>query len=174
MKNLLAAGALALVALTVLAAPAQARRHKPNDRPTICHNPVDVMRPCPVYFSSGLGALFTRLQRGVTPAAKRERHGAVLGGRPAACRGIPWCGCWLRLKLGIADARLNLARAWVRYGVRADGPAVGVIAVWRHHVGKIVAVKGPGRIILQSGNDGGAVRERERSTSGIIAYRRSA
>jgi hypothetical protein len=174
MKNLLAAGALALAVLAALAAPAQARRHKPDDRPTICHNPVDVMRPCPVYFSNALRAVFTRMGRGVTAAAPPVRRGVVLGGRPTACRGIPWCGCWLRLKLGIADARLNLARAWARYGVRADGPAAGVIAVWRHHVGKIVAVTGPGRIVLQSGNDGGAVRERERSTRGVIAYRRPA
>jgi hypothetical protein len=101
----------------------------------------------------------------------RHHHGAVQIGRPAACAGIPWCGCWLRLHLGIGDARLNLARAWAEIGSPAPGPAPGVIAVWRHHVGKITATLGNGRIRLLSGNDGHAVRERERSTRGIIAYR---
>ena len=32
----------------------------------------------------------------------------------------------------------NLARAWAHCGVNASGPTVGVIVVWRHHVGKIV------------------------------------
>jgi hypothetical protein len=31
--------------------------------------------------------------------------------QPAACAGIAWCGCWLRLHLGIGDARLNGAGA---------------------------------------------------------------
>lgn len=91
--------------------------------------------------------------------------------RPAACRGIAWCGCWLRLKRGIGDTRLNLARAWATVGRDAGGPAVGAIAVWRHHVGEIVGVPGRGTIILQSGNDGGRVRVRPRSTRGVIAYR---
>jgi hypothetical protein len=43
--------------------------------------------------------------------------------------------------------------------------------VFRHHVGIVVAVSGPGRIVLLSGNDGGAVRQRERSSRGVIAWR---
>lgn len=95
----------------------------------------------------------------------------AIAGRPAACAGIPWCGCWLRLHLGIGDARLNLARAWAAIGSAAAGPAPGVIAVWRHHVGKITEVFADGRIRLLSGNDGHAVRNRVRTTRGIIAYR---
>lgn len=102
----------------------------------------------------------------------RRSAAAAIDGRPAECRGIgPWCGCWLRLRYGIADAKLNLARAWARIGNAVSGPVVGAIAVWPHHVGEITAVPGPGRIVLKSGNDGGAVRERERSTRGVIAYR---
>ncbi|WP_245265910.1 hypothetical protein [Bradyrhizobium japonicum] len=95
----------------------------------------------------------------------------ALDARPAACRGIAWCGCWLRLQKGISDTRLNLARAWATVGRNAGGPAVGVIAVWRHHVGEIVGVPAPGIIILRSGNDSGRVRVRPRSTRGVIAYR---
>lgn len=100
-----------------------------------------------------------------------HRH-ATAPGQPAECAGIAWCGCWLRLKLGLHDARLNLARAWAGVGSPASGPGAGVIAVWRHHVGLITADLGRGQIMLLSGNDGHAVRERPRSTRGIIAYRR--
>lgn len=101
-----------------------------------------------------------------------HHHHAVASGRPAACAGIPWCGCWLRLRLGIGDARLNRAIAWAGVGAPAGGPAAGVVAVWRHHVGIITENLGGGLIRLLSGNDGHAVRERVRSTRGIVAYRK--
>lgn len=47
----------------------------------------------------------------------------------------------------------------------------GSIVVWRHHVGIIKRVTARGKAIVLSGNDGGRVRERERSTSGAIAFR---
>ena len=93
-------------------------------------------------------------------------------GQPAACAGIAWCGCWLRLHLGLDNVRLNLARAWASVGEAVSGPAAGVIAVWPHHVGLITENIGGGMIRLLSGNDGNAVRERVRSTRGIIAYRK--
>src|SRR5258705_5255515 len=98
------------------------------------------------------------------PAHARPHHyrvaraGDGVGGRPLACSGIPWCGCWLRLHLGIGDARLNLARAWAGVGSPASRPAVGLVAVWRHHVGLITEDLGSGWIRLLSGNDGHAVR----------------
>jgi hypothetical protein len=102
-----------------------------------------------------------------------RRHGNVgEAGQPAPCNGIAWCGCWLRLHFGIADARLNLARAWASIGEAVGGPAAGVVAVWPHHVGLITENLGGGMIRLLSGNDGNAVRERVRSTRGIIAYRK--
>ncbi|WP_315768192.1 hypothetical protein [Bradyrhizobium sp. SZCCHNR2012] len=104
-------------------------------------------------------------------AHHRHHHHAVVG-RPQACAGIPWCGCWLRLRLGLDDAGLNLARAWARVGTAAAAPAAGVVAVWRHHVGIITGVLDDGRIMLLSGNDGNAVRERPRSIRGVIAFRR--
>jgi hypothetical protein len=42
--------------------------------------------------------------------------------------------------------------------------------VWPHHVGKIVGRAG-GQWIVQSGNDGHAVRTRPRSIAGAIAFR---
>lgn len=95
----------------------------------------------------------------VTPAQARDP-------RPRA-----WCGWALRQWLHVADKRFNRAIAWAHFGTRADGPAAGVIAVWRHHVGLVVSVPGPGRIVLKSGNDGHRVRIRERSSKGVIAWR---
>jgi hypothetical protein len=64
----------------------------------------------------------------------------------------------------------NLARSWAHYGSNAGGPAIGAIVVWRHHVGKIVGREN-GQWIVQSGNDGHAVRTRPRSLAGAIAFR---
>lgn len=65
----------------------------------------------------------------------------------------------------------NLARNWARFGQRVFGPAVGAIVVWRHHVGRIVGRESSGKWIVNSGNDGHAVRTRPRSLAGAIAFR---
>jgi hypothetical protein len=64
----------------------------------------------------------------------------------------------------------NLARSWAHYGSNAGGPQVGAIVVWSHHVGKIVGREN-GQWVVQSGNDGHAVRTRPRSLAGAIAFR---
>lgn len=91
--------------------------------------------------------------------------------KPAGCPARAWCGCWLAGHLGINNRNLWLARNWASFGSNAGGPAPGVIAVWRHHVGQVIAVTGRGTAIVLSGNDGGAVRQRERSLAGVIAWR---
>ncbi|WP_315734146.1 hypothetical protein [Bradyrhizobium sp. SZCCHNR1093] len=129
---------------------------------------------------SSLAALALALVLAASPAHARPHHhrhhhraaNVNEPGQPSACAGIQWCGCWLRLHLGIGDARLNLARAWASIGEAVRGPAAGVVAVWPHHVGLITENLGGGLIRLLSGNDGNAVRERVRSTRGIIAYRK--
>jgi hypothetical protein len=104
---------------------------------------------------------------------RRVAHHRVLFiiGQAVDPRPRAWCGWFLRHRLGVADRRYNLARAWAGYGSPASGPAPGVVAVYPHHVGLITGVPGPGRIVMLSGNDGRRVRERERSTRGVIAYR---
>jgi hypothetical protein len=93
---------------------------------------------------------------------------AVAGGRPAA-----WCGYWMRHNVGRDPGpAFNLARNWARWGVAAAGPAPDVIGVMAHHVFKVLAVLGAGRVLAISGNDGHAVRTRARSTAGVIAWRR--
>jgi hypothetical protein len=112
-----------------------------------------------------LGALSSTAQAGHS-----RRHHASLSGRPASCPVRAWCGCWLAHHLGISNRSLWLARKWASMGYSAGGPQVSAIVVWRHHVGLIRAVEG-NRILVLSGNDGRAVRERWRSTAGVIAYR---
>jgi hypothetical protein len=95
------------------------------------------------------------------PAAYR----GGLGGRPAA-----WCG-WEMRQLVSSDPgpEFNLARTWARWG--QAGPAgVGAVVVWPHHVGKIVGRQGD-QWLVESGNDGHAVRTRVLSIAGAIAFR---
>jgi hypothetical protein len=91
-----------------------------------------------------------------------ERGG---GGRPGA-----WCGWWLGQQLGIPRRDLWVARNWASVGSNAGQPAIGVVVVWRHHVGIITGRVGS-QWIVKSGNDRNAVRERPRSISGAIAFR---
>ena len=97
---------------------------------------------------------------------RRAGRYASRSGRPAA-----WCGWWLGQQLGISNRSLWLARNWASVGSNAGQPEVGVVVVWRHHVGIITGRSGSGWIV-KSGNDGHAVRERVRSISGAIAFRR--
>lgn len=86
-----------------------------------------------------------------------------------------WCMWWLRRHLGIAKSAFpkwgwNIARNGKYIGSPASGPAPGVIVVWNHHVG-IITGGSPDHWVVLSGNDDHAVRERERSLHGVIAYR---
>jgi uncharacterized protein (TIGR02594 family) len=102
--------------------------------------------------------------------SEARRH---LGARAVFGRASLWCGRFVSvvLKSSGKPAGSDLARSYSGYGRPANGPAPGVIAVYRHHVGIVTAVPRHGRIVMISGNDSRAVRERERSTAGIIAYR---
>jgi len=92
-------------------------------------------------------------------------YGGGLGPRPAA-----WCGWQMRqLVGGDPGPAYNLARNWAHWG--HAGPAgVGAIVVWPHHVGKIVG-QDAGQWVIESGNDGHALRTRPRSIAGAIAIR---
>jgi hypothetical protein len=99
-------------------------------------------------------------------AHRRAGRYASQSGRPSA-----WCGWWLGQHLGMSNRNLWLARNWASVGSNAGQPGVGVVVVWRHHVGIITGRDGSGWIV-KSGNDGHAVRERVRSIAGAIAFRR--
>jgi hypothetical protein len=93
-------------------------------------------------------------------------------GRHYARHGGAWCGAYMRRVFGVSDPRLNLARNWASVGSSAGGPQVGAVVVWPHHVGVIRGgPNGSGEWLVESGNDGGAVRTRYRSLRGAITYR---
>ncbi|MPZ58414.1 MAG: hypothetical protein GEU91_18365 [Rhizobiales bacterium] len=126
------------------------------------------------------GCAPTHVKRPAPIGVLRQAHYPI--SRPAGCPSL-WCGCWAALKfLGLSPREskrrgLWRARAWAQIGRPAAGPAPGVIAVFARgrrggHVGIIRRVTGASRIVLLSGNDGGRVRQRERSTARVIAYRR--
>ena len=103
-----------------------------------------------------------------TEARTQSHYSHGYAGRPAA-----WCGWYMRSQVGgDPGPEYNLALAWAHYGVNASGPTVGVIVVWRHHVGKIVGREN-GQWLVQSGNDAHAVRTRAWSLAGAIAFRRA-
>ncbi|MGB9367860.1 MAG: hypothetical protein WCE79_17800 [Xanthobacteraceae bacterium] len=103
-------------------------------------------------------------RRGKRVTRRARAHVARAGGRPRA-----WCGWWLGNHLGIANRNLWLARNWASVG-RNSQPGIGVVVVWRHHVG-IITGRAGGKWIVKSGNDGNTVRERPRSIAGAIAFR---
>ena len=86
-------------------------------------------------------------------------------GRPRS-----WCGWYMRQRKGVADRSYNLARNWARWGSPSK-PKVGSVVVWRSHVGEIVDYQGGCTATVHSGNDGGAVRTRERNICNAIAFR---
>jgi hypothetical protein len=86
-------------------------------------------------------------------------------GRPAA-----WCGWEMRRLVGADPGpSYNLARNWTHWG-RPGPVGVGAVVVWAHHVGKIVGREN-GQWVIESGNDGHALRTRPRSIAGAIAIR---
>jgi hypothetical protein len=88
-------------------------------------------------------------------------------GKPQA-----WCGWYMRKLEHVADSSYNRAANWAHFGEPAFDPAPGIIVVWPHHVGVIRG--GPDRTgdwLVESGNDGHAVRTRFRSLRGAIALR---
>jgi hypothetical protein len=100
-----------------------------------------------------------------------RHHHYAGGGYHSAGRPYAWCGWFMRTQVGgDPGPSYNLARSWAHYGSNAGGPTVGAIVVWPHHVGKIVGQEN-GQWIVQSGNDGHAVRTRPRSLAGAIAFR---
>jgi hypothetical protein len=149
-STLLVAGTIAL-----LPAIAQARGHHGTRHGA--RGPMHRVHAASGHHQARHGARFAR---------HHGRSFAGGGGRPSA-----WCGWWLGNHLGIGDRKLWLARNWASVGQNAGQPGVGVVVVWRHHVGIITGRSGDGWVI-KSGNDGHTVRERVRSIAGAIAFRR--
>jgi|HubBroStandDraft_5_1064220.scaffolds.fasta_scaffold281838_1 hypothetical protein len=118
-------------------------------------------QPQPFAAPGGFGSTTAEL-------GSHPQHTAYSGrgdGRPSA-----WCGWEMRRLVGSDPGQTyNLARNWAHWG--RSGPAgVGAVVVWPHHVGKIVGQEN-GEWVIESGNDGHALRTRPRSIAGAIAIR---
>jgi len=168
--------ALAIAAIAVLAQPAQAREHHHRHiRHRLVRRPAATAEPRWGWAPGGQFAW--QMQQDRPPAAfgfstpgaasypQRSAYRGSVGGRPAA-----WCGWEMRQLVGSdPGASFNLARNWAHWG--RSGPAgVGAVVVWPHHVGKIVGQEN-GEWVIESGNDGHALRTRPRSIAGAIAIR---
>lgn len=100
---------------------------------------------------------------GRTASTTRTTAGRYsVGAKPAR-----WCGWWMRTQLG-GGPEYNLARNWANRGRPLNGPRVGAVVVWSHHVGMITGRTENGQWVVKSGNDDGRVRERPRSVAGAV------
>lgn len=164
MKRSLIAAALALAAFSAFATPADARRHPPTDAP-ICSNPVDVVHPCPIYFSTAFQKVFHRLQKGVRAA----RNGAAdVVAHPAGCPARAFCGCGAAVRIfGKPVRSLWQAAAWFRFPRAA--PAPGMAAVRRHHVFVLEShLNGTVWQVYDANSGGHRTRIHARSISGYV------
>jgi hypothetical protein len=94
--------------------------------------------------------------------------GTIIGSRPAGCP-HSYCGCGLRMHLGLSDVRLNLASNWARLLQRQPGPAAGLAAVRNHHVMYIESAVGNGQWLVRDYNSGGGLsRMHVRDVRGYI------
>jgi hypothetical protein len=100
--------------------------------------------------------------------AQASGDATVFGGRPSGCP-KQYCGCGLRLHLGLDDKRLNLAANWMRLFPRVSGPGPGVAAVRRGHVMYIESAAGDGEWLVRDYNSGGGLsRLHVRSVRGFV------
>lgn len=159
MKRSLIAAALALAVVSALTSPADARRHRPTDAPTVCANPADVLRPCEGYYSNGLRDFFQRIQRGI--AADR------VVANPAGCPARAFCGCGAAVHIfGRPIRSLWQAAAWFQFPRAA--PAPGMAAVRRHHVFVLERhLSGPVWLAYDANSGGHRTRVHARSIRGF-------
>ena len=151
---------VAAAAMVFFAQSAEAREHHHGHRH---HHSAVASRGTSAEARSAPNGLFAFAAVNIhsSAAADRGRDQA----RPAA-----WCGWEMRHLVGADPGpSFNLARNWARWG--RPGPAgIGAVVVWPHHVGKIVGQQN-GEWVIESGNDGHALRTRARSIAGAIAIR---
>ena len=100
-------------------------------------------------------------------ARTRKSERATAGRHSVGPRPARWCGWWMRTQKG-GGPEYNLARNWAKRGHALNGPRVGAVVVWSHHVGMITGRTKDGQWIVKSGNDDGRVRERPRSVAGAV------
>ena len=159
---------VAAAAMLIFVQSAQAREHHHSH-----HGHYHMSASRGAYARSGFAGSGPALPNGLfgfAPAnAPVDRVVTAYRGRDRA-RPAAWCGWEVRRLVGADPGpSYNLARNWAHWG--RSGPAgIGAVVVWSHHVGKIVGQQN-GQWIVESGNDGHAIRTRARSITGAIAIR---
>jgi hypothetical protein len=100
-----------------------------------------------------------------------HHHGSYARGERSYGRPRAWCGWEMRHLVGADPGpSFNLARNWAHWG-RPGPVGIGAVVVYPHHVAKVVGACNGSTCLMQSGNDGHAVRTRPRSIRGAIAIR---
>ncbi|HUL89403.1 MAG TPA: hypothetical protein VLU23_14635 [Pseudolabrys sp.] len=89
-------------------------------------------------------------------AVRAADDGTVIGSRPSGCP-HSYCGCGLRMYLGLTDVRLNLASNWARLFPHESAPRAGLAAVRSGHVMYIEAAAGDGQWLIRDYNSGGGL-----------------
>lgn len=177
MKSKMICTTLAIACVTASCMTAEARgRHKKYYRSHVTHSsqvfPTMDDRYPQAFNQPGNEAPAYSPRRTARHNALTEVRNSRYGQRiSSAGRPSRWCGWWLGRELGMLHRELWLARNWANVGSNAGQPGVGVVVVWRNHVG-IITGRAGNQWIVKSGNDGNAVRERPRSIAGAIAFRR--
>lgn len=158
MKSTTITVAAAALVISVQCAQARERHHGHRH-----HHSVLASRGAFAHQSASRNGLFAFA--GANLASRTTMYRGRDQARPAA-----WCGWQMRRLVGADPGpSFNLARNWSHWG--RPGPAgIGAVVVWPHHVGKIVGQRN-GEWIIESGNDGHALRTRPRSIAGAIAIR---
>ena len=92
----------------------------------------------------------------------------------ARARGLPDCGAYMADVFhftGLLGRKLWVAANWAHMGVPTSAHR-GAVAVWRHHVVRIVGGRdGRGRWLVEDNHGRGGSHEYYRSLSGVIAIR---
>jgi hypothetical protein len=111
--------------------------------------------------------LMLALQARAEPLDPNGNSTTVIGSRPPGCPRA-YCGCGLRLFLGLTDARLNRASMWrVLFPPTAARP--GAVAVRPHHVFLLVAhVRGDVWTVRDYNSGRGLSRIHQRSVRGYV------
>lgn len=96
---------------------------------------------------------------------------------------VPWCGAFVGGVMAECDLpvarKAPSARAWLKYGVPLDRPAVGAIVVfwrgkrsgWSGHVGFVVGRDGAGNLMVLGGNQSDEVNIKPFSRARVLGYR---
>jgi hypothetical protein len=132
--------AIALLLASVVAQPAEAYHSKRH------HS----------YSRQAGGCSYTNDGGQVCGGAIAADQGTIIGSRPSGCP-HSYCGCGLRMYLGLSDLRLNLASNWARLFPHESAPRAGLAAVRSGHVMYIEAAAGSGQWLIRDYNSGGGL-----------------